>query len=209
MINSDRLNGMWRKAGAIIFGFAPWRGIVLLAALCAISLDAGYAMPLRCFSGQCGLASAASRPVPAHRFVTIGFWRQFETPRPEGGSIASLSRTADVLHSDAGFAGVTLRCNDNGAADLVLVLLEALPPKATVNVTLGAEAGPRHYSAKVLGTGLELLLPEQFSSTSNIWRNSKELQIEIDGPQQPIHGVVELDGIQDALAQLMTKCSHR
>jgi hypothetical protein len=92
---------------------------------------------------------------------------------------------------------------------LVLVLLEGFPPRSVVKVVLGSAPEANSYSAKLLATGVELLLPDQnLKSASSPWQKSKELEIEIDGPQKHIHGVLNLDGIHEALLELLTKCSR-
>jgi hypothetical protein len=215
----DNLIGLQRglrKLGFDALGLLGWRKIALFAAVFGMAADLATATPLSCLRDRCSSG--------AHRFHLDlaesqerlsgknpdgpNPWRQFETARPGGSVVSAISRTADEFHSDAGFAGVTIRCNESGDLDLVLVLLEAFPAKSMVNVVLGSAPDANRYTANVLAPGLALLLPDQnLKSASSPWQKSKELEIEIDGPQKHIHGVVDLDGIHEALLELLTKCS--
>ncbi|WP_079537767.1 hypothetical protein [Bradyrhizobium lablabi] len=175
--------------------------------------DLAAATPLSCLNDRCGSAvnrfDLAEERLSSKNPDGPNPWRQFETPRPEGGVVSSISRTADA-HSDPGFAGVSIRCNESGDFDLVLVLLEPFPPKAGVNVVLGSAPDAKSYSAKVLATRFELLLADQnLKSAGSPWQKSKELEIEIDGAEKHIHGVVDLDGIHEAFSELLTKCSRQ
>jgi hypothetical protein len=190
------------------FRLFRWREIVLFAAVFGTAAGFATATPLSCPRDGCSSGVTSQERLASKNPDGPNPWRQLETPRPGGGVVSSISRTADGYHSDAGFAGVTIRCNESGDLDLVLVLLEAFPPKAMVNVVVGSAPDANRYSAKVLGTRLELLLPDQnLKSASGPWQKSKELEIEIEGPQNHIHGVVDLDGIHEALLELLTKCS--
>jgi hypothetical protein len=165
---------------------------------------------LRCFE------SAASKPTtqaaPRALGPGAGTWRLVRTKNPDGGKDAvSIMHAADVLKSDLDLAGLMLRCGDGGV-DVLIVVVEPLPPRAHPTVTVSAAGERDDFYAAIVPPGLELLLPPQVRElVSGPWTRARELSVEIDpgtGDSVPklIRGVVSLAGLGSALPVLTANC---
>jgi hypothetical protein len=165
---------------------------------------------LRCFE------SAASKPTtqaaPHNLGPGAGTWRLVRTKNPDGGKDAvSIMHAADVLKSDIDLAGLMLRCGD-GEVEVLIVVVEPLPPRGRPTVTVGAAGERADFHAAIIPPGLELLLPQQASElASGPWTKASELSVEINpasGDTLPtaIRGVVSLAGLSGALPVLTANC---
>jgi hypothetical protein len=119
-------------------------------------------------------------------------------------------RTADLLRSDVGFAGLTLRCSNTGFEALV-VLLNPLPPRSRPKVKLAAGSTPIDVTASIVPPGAALVLPNEVATlVSGPWQSAAELAVTVEENGATItRGVVSLTGLASALALLVTNCPSR
>lgn len=119
-----------------------------------------------------------------------------------------MMRTADLLHSDPGFAGLALHCGQNGP-DILLIVLEPFPPRSHPQVTFGDPPNDVHFEASVLPSGAALLLPDDAMALAKArWQSQPNLPITVKSGAVKIHAVVPLDGFGPALQTLSASCSH-
>jgi hypothetical protein len=147
--------------------------------------------------------------------ASIGTWRLVRTPNPVTGADAvSIMRTADIVKSDIDLAGLMLRCAQNNF-EVIVVLVRPLPPRAHPKVTVGAGGNSVDFTATVLPPGAEVLLPADASAlASGPWRTAPELSVQIssvngDEPPAPVHGIIPLAGLGDAIQLLLSNCPSR
>jgi len=136
-----------------------------------------------------------------------GGWRLMRTPNPLGGPDAvSMTHTADLIHSDPDLAGLMLRCAQSGA-ELLIVVVTPFPPGAHPDVTISGGGNEWHFAAQVVPPGAELLLPpESTTLVRTAWQSVRELAVKVSSPDQSFGGVIAVDGISTALANLMASC---
>ena len=139
-----------------------------------------------------------------------GGWRLVRTPNPNGGPEAiSIMHAADTLRSDLDLAGIMIRCSEFGA-EVVIVILPALPFRARPRVAFGKPGNEIQFEAKVAPPGTAILLPNDATTlVSGPWQSLDDLFIRIDHDQSTIRGVVKLTGLEQAFKQLNASCpSH-
>ena len=134
-------------------------------------------------------------------------WRIVRTPRQDGGGdFISMMRTADTLRSDPDFAGLAIHCGQNGP-ELILVIIQPLPPRSHPQVTLGNPDSAIRVTASILPSGATLLLPEEATALAKgPWQSMADLPITVESGATKIHGVVRLDGLGAALQTLSVSC---
>jgi hypothetical protein len=137
-----------------------------------------------------------------------GGWYLLRSANPRGGPDAvSVSHTADGSRSDLDLAGLMLRCGDHGAAEVVVVAVTPLPPRARPDVFIHADGKQWQFSADVVPPGAELLLPADAAIlAAGPWQLVHELEVQVRSPEQSFGGVVPIDGLSDALATLKANC---
>jgi hypothetical protein len=115
--------------------------------------------------------------------------------------------TADTTRSDPDFAGLMLRCRDAGPEALV-VLIIPLPPRARPQVTFhGRGDRVMRFDATVDISASSILLPRQAAlALIGPWHALDETSIEIEADGMSIRGVVALNGLDQAVTQLMANC---
>jgi hypothetical protein len=131
------------------------------------------------------------------------------TPDPRGSSdIIALSHTADLLRSDAEFAGMTLRCS-SGTIDVLFVLVRPLPPRSHPQVTVNFETKTARFEATVVPPGASVRLPAEATALAGgVWQSVPELSVAIeDGEGGKINGLVPLEGLRKAYATLVATCA--
>ena len=78
-----------------------------------------------------------SQPPPPE----LGTWRLIRTPNPAGGPESiSITKSANTAGSDPDIAGLMLRCGEGATTQVLVVLVEPLPPRAHPKVTVVAGA---------------------------------------------------------------------
>jgi hypothetical protein len=159
---------------------------------------------LRCYE------AAAPRHQPQAAPLMPGGWRLVRTPGPPGEKDAvSLMHTVDTARSDLGLAGLMLRCAEHGA-DVLVVMVAPLPPRAQPQVTLRAGGEERRFPAKVTPPGAALLLPgEAQALLAGPWQAEPELAIEVLAEGTATRGAVPLAGLRTAMAGLTASCAAR
>jgi hypothetical protein len=156
-------------------------------------------------AGIIAAASAGIAAIPAD--AAANGWQLLRSPNPQGGrDEISMSHTADTARSDFELAGMMLRCGEHGA-DVVVVTLSPLPPRARPQVTISALGKEWRFAASVVPPGAELLLPADAAGlTSGVWQSARELSISVMLPERSFAGVIPIDGLNAALATLSTHC---
>jgi hypothetical protein len=159
----------------------------------------------RCRTNQ-AMFDRAAAPVPS----VGGTWRLLRTPDPAGGRNAiSIMQIADVTRSDLGFAGMMLRCGEV-APEILIVLVEPLPPRAHPKVMIAAGSVPVQFTATVLPPGVLILMPPEATALAEgPWQNSPELAIAVSHERDSIRGVIVLVGFSAAWQTLKTNCQLR
>jgi hypothetical protein len=209
-----------RRAAVLIlmtFGFsAGWPGSVKPATSRGLGASPFNAVPERC-------PVIKDSGSPMHCYERFGLtvaqagtpngtsddaWRLVRTPDPAGGRDAvSITRTADVAKSDLEFAGLMLRCGER-SAEILIVLVRALPPRAHPKVKLIAGASTAELTASVVPPDVLLLLPSDATAlATGAWQGATELSVSVEDQQGEIRGVIPLVGLGHALALLRSACA--
>ncbi len=151
-----------------------------------------------------GLPSASHRPSP---FTSGVDWRLTHSPNPTGGAeLQSILQVAEPDRSDLDLIGMMVRCGRNGPETL-LIVLQPFPPRTKIAVKLTARGSSFDVNAGLIPTGAGLTLPiDVQSELSGAWHDAHELTIEIAGDGRKIAGVVKIDGLAPAVANLLPLC---
>ncbi len=168
---------------------------------------ADSAARLHCLERAAASRQSQSRPKPGE----TGAWRLVRTPDPRGGPDAvSIMHTADVARSDPDFAGLMLRCADEGIEVLVIVIAPR-SPRARPHLKFGAPDNQASYQATVVPPFTALLLPKDATSLVSGLGGSAagDLSIEINDESLAVHGTVALAGLRPALEGLKASCPLR
>jgi hypothetical protein len=161
---------------------------------------------LDCIKGTAPGTTKRSQPLPP----SIGDWRWVRTPDPRGGPDAiSIMHTADMSRSDAGLAGLMLRCAQDGIEALVIVVAP-LPPRAHARIRFGSPDKQQLLDAEVIPPFTALRLPREAPSIAAALEASgaNALAIDVDGKDGPIQGTVALAGLRPALEGLSANCRN-
>ena len=162
---------------------------------------------LRCFEDAISHSDVGGS---GQRSALPGAWRLVRTSNPSGGRDAvSIMHTADIARSDVAFAGLMLRCSDNDI-EVLMVLLQPLPPSAHPQVMVKANTGAVKFVANVVPPGALLLLPREATALAEgAWQSAQELTVTIENNVDRSQGVVSLTGLDQALPTLLANCpSH-
>ena len=137
-------------------------------------------------------------------------WRLLRSANPSGGPDAvSVDHTADVSRSDLDFAGLMLRCGAQ-SAEVAIVALTPFPPQAKPTVSISANGEHSQFVAQVVPPGAQLLLPQEAAALAvGPWQHAHELVVTVTSPEQSFAGVVQIDGLSEALATLTANCAPR
>lgn len=152
-----------------------------------------------------GRAGGAERALSSE---LAGGWHLVRTHNPNGGADAiSIMHTADTSRSDLDLAGLMIRCSET-SAEVVIVLLPALPFRTRPHVTLGKPGNETQFEATVAPPGTAVLLPRDATTlVSGPWQALEDLFIRIDDGQSTIRGVVKLAGLEAAFKELQASCA--
>ena len=139
-----------------------------------------------------------------------GGWRLVRSRDPRGGPDAiAMTRTADFAHSDLNLAGLMLRCAER-SFEVLVVLVEPLPPKAKPEVTLGDKTGGLHLTGTVVPPGAAVLLPAEAATlASGPWQRLSEIAVQVRSEQGQTAGVIPLEGLGEAIQTLLVSCAAR
>ena len=135
-------------------------------------------------------------------------WRLVRSANPTGGPDAiSVAHTADLSRSDLDFAGLMLRCG-TASADVAIIALTPFPPKAKPSVKIGANGADSQFVAQVVPPGAELLLPQEATALAyGPWQHAHELSVTVTSPEQSFAGIIQIDGLAEALTTLTANCA--
>ena len=138
----------------------------------------------------------------------IAAWRLIRTPHPKGGPDAvAIMRTADTTQSDPDLAGLMIRCQEKPGLEVALALVRPLPPRSKRDVIINPGTAEAILHAETSFTGTALVLPiDATSFTTGPFRETNRLAVKINDPENDIRGVIPLDGIGQAVANLSTSC---
>jgi hypothetical protein len=136
-----------------------------------------------------------------------GGWHLLRTHNPNGGADAiSIMHPADTTRSDLDLAGLLIRCGES-SAEVVVVILPALPFRTRPHVAFGKPGNESEFDATVVPPGTAILLPNNVTTlVSGPWQALGDLFIRIDDGQSTIRGVVKLAGLEEAFKQLQSSC---
>ncbi len=112
--------------------------------------------------------------------------------------------TAELAHSDPNFAGLVIRCSDNGP-EVLLVFVRPLPPRARPKVTVAGTT----YEGSVVSPSAEVLLAGASGAAQTRWPSLSSLSIEVTENEATTKGVVSLEGLDQALGTLNASCLAR
>jgi hypothetical protein len=146
--------------------------------------------------------SVSRQPVEAET------WQLSRTPNPAGGpdSIA-ITKIADATGSDHDIAGLMLRCGEGATTEVLVVLVEPLPPQAHPKVTVVAGRTTTQFTGSIVTPGALVLLPEKASAlVENAWRSVPELAVAIAENHRSLHGLISLADIGTAMQTLQSNC---
>lgn len=162
-----------------------------------------------------GAAGGASPNVQTDRERTLNSeltngWHLMRTPSPNGGADAiSLIHTPDASRSDIDLAGLMIRCHDRGT-EVAIALLRAFPIRAKPIVIFGRPGNETRLETTVGAPGTVLVVPGNANAlVGELWREEKDLFLQIDVNQTPIHGVIPLAGLQAAFKVLAASCTTK
>ena len=140
--------------------------------------------------------------------VGTGTWQLTRTPNPAGGPDSiSITKIADAARSDHEVAGLMLRCGEGATTEVLVVLIEPLPPRTHPKVTVSAGATTTELTGSVVTPGPLVLLPEKASAlVERAWRSIPELAVAISEDHRSLHGVIPLADISTAMQTLQWNC---
>ena len=135
-------------------------------------------------------------------------WRLVRSADPSGGPDAlAIDHTADITRSDLDFAGLMLRCGSH-SPEVAIIALTPFPPKAKPGVSIAAKGEHWEFVAQVVPPGAELLLPQEATALAfGSWQHAHELSVTVTSPEQSFAGIVQIDGLSEALTTLAASCA--
>ena len=157
-----------------------------------------------CKDGNSGGPTHLSQQPP----VETGTWQLTRTPNPAGGRDSiSITKIADAARSDHEVAGLMLRCGEGATTEVLVVLIEPLPPRTHPKVTVSDGATTTKLTGSVVTPGPLVLLPEKASAlVERAWRSIPELAVAISEDHRSLHGVIPLADISTAMQTLQWNC---
>src|SRR6516164_5338087 len=140
--------------------------------------------------------------------VETGTWQLTRTANPAGGPDSiSITKIADAARSDHDVAGLMLRCGEGATTEVLVVLIEPLPPRTHPKVTVSDGATTTKLTGSVVTPGPLVLLPEKASAlVERAWRSIPELAVAISEDHRSLHGVIPLADISTAMRTLQSNC---
>jgi hypothetical protein len=138
--------------------------------------------------------SRSSTNVSQEQPAEPGTWQLARTPNPAGGPDSiSIMKIANTTGSDQEVAGLMLRCGEGATTQVLVVLIDPLPPRTHPKVTVVAGATTTEFTASVVTPGALVLLPEKASAlVEGAWESVPELSVSISENRRSLHGVIPL-----------------
>jgi hypothetical protein len=135
-------------------------------------------------------------------------WRLMHSHNPKGGAdVISIVHPADTSRSDLDLVGLMIRCQESNA-EVLVVVLPALPARTRPNVVLGKPGNETEFQATIAPPGTLVLLPEQATSLmSGPWHALEDLFVRVDDGQSTIRGVIKIAGLEAAFKKLQASCA--
>jgi hypothetical protein len=203
------VNGMNIRPSLIIACWTVW------ALLTSPAVQAGAAS--FCGLETCAVTKAvAAKPlwwVPAQFSpgppdgAAVEGWRLVRTPGPDKAEIVSIMRTADIMQSDAEFAGIMIRCRPKSGLQIAFAVIAPFHPRSRPKITVAINRTSMQFEAEVIPPGSLVALPNEAEVLAKgAWQSAKELSVDIEGDSAKIHGVVSLENLSGAVAQLQASC---
>jgi hypothetical protein len=116
-----------------------------------------------CHTASCGLEEPSPRNppgwvIPVQLSVAapeggLEGWRLVRTPGPDKNDIVSIMRTADIMRSDAEFAGIMIRCRAKSAVQIAFVVITPFHPRSHPKITVGINHSKMQFQAEVIAPG--------------------------------------------------------
>jgi hypothetical protein len=166
---------------------------------------------LRCFKQL--LIQQAPSPGPSR----LDAWKLIRTPDSQGGQdTISIMSVADISRSSPDLAGLLIRCRHATATDtpepetvdILIVLVRPLSPRARPKVKITAAGAEITFNATAIPSGSAILLPHEAQSlAAGDWRGSTELAVDIQDIELTARGIVPIDGLVSAFANLRATCN--
>jgi hypothetical protein len=137
-----------------------------------------------------------------------GGWHFVRTHNPSGGADAiSIMRTADTSKSDLDFAGLMIRCRQDGT-EVLVVFIRAFPLRAQPSVIFNQSGRETRFKAAVDPPGSAIRIPgDARSLVEDAWQSQGDLLVRVEDGQTTIRGVVPLDGLQAGFKMLLSNCA--
>ena len=137
-----------------------------------------------------------------------GIWQLVRAPNPDGRvDSISMTKVADTTRSDREVAGLMLRCGEGASTEVLIALIEPLPPRMHPRVTVSGGSTTTEFTGSVVTPGALVLLPEKASAlVEHAWQSIGELTVAIAEDHHSIHGVIPLGDITRAMQTLQSGC---
>jgi hypothetical protein len=152
--------------------------------------------------------SSVSPSLSQSQPIEPGTWQLARTPNPAGGPDSiSITKITDATGSALDIAGLMLRCGEGATTEVLVVLVEPLPPRTHPKVSVVAGRTTTEFTGSIVTPGALVLLPEKASAlVENAWQSVPELAVAIADNHRSLHGVIPLADIGTAMQTLQSNC---
>jgi hypothetical protein len=100
-----------------------------------------------------------------------------------------------------------LRCGEGATTEVLVVLVEPLPPRTHPKVSVVAGRTTTEFTGSIVTPGALVLLPEKASAlVENAWQSVPELAVTIAENHLSLHGSISLADIGTAMRTLQSNC---
>jgi hypothetical protein len=111
------------------------------------------------------------------------------------------------MQSDGELAGIMVRCRERSALQVAFVVVTPFHPRSHPKVAVSSNGSAIRFQADVIPPGSLIALPNEAEVLAKgAWQSAKELTVDIDGEAGKIHGVISLENLSGAIAQLQANC---
>ena len=91
---------------------------------------------------------------------------------------------------------------------MAIIAFTPFTPKAKPSVSIGANGEDSRFVAQVVPPGAELLLPHEAAALPyGPWQHVHELSVTVTSPEQSFAGIIQIDGLSEALTTLTANCA--
>jgi hypothetical protein len=98
-----------------------------------------------------------------------------------------------------------LRCGDGATTEVLVILIEPLPPRTHPKVTVVAGAKTTEFTGSVATPGALVAS----ALVEDAWQSIPELAVAIAANHRSLHGVIPLADIRTAMQTLQSNCVQR